>query len=163
MHIGSILRQTPADLPVGVEASIPSWLPLPPGRYASTLGSLIGDISPLCHNGWVAWQSSTYEVVAGQTDWAVLPPPYDATTTTSTISVDEHPGWLTDDHGIATVVVPMPDGSTFFLAGTDPASEVADLAAHALPHRDDLMPQQCAPPTPTGLLSGMGTKARKAM
>jgi hypothetical protein len=37
MHIGSIFRQTPADLPVGVEASIPSWLPLPPGRYASTL------------------------------------------------------------------------------------------------------------------------------
>lgn len=73
--------------------------------------------------------------------------PQEATWTT----VDGLPEWVMEANGMATIVVPRPDGAVAVFAGTGSASEVEALAARALPRADDALldPAQVAiSPTP---------------
>jgi hypothetical protein len=120
----------PPNAPADVLAHVPAWLPLPPDAYASDpMGG--GVVTP----SWVqVWESATREFIAGRFRSTALRPP-NAQALTS-----EPAGWVTEDHGLVSVVLPQPGDWTFFFAGTAAPAQVEDLARRALPHADDLLP-----------------------
>lgn len=121
----------PPDPPTDVLAQVPAWLPLPPDHYLTDpLGG--GQSPPAAGQMWL---SATREFVAGRFRAVALRPPNARALTTS-----EPAGWLDEEHGLASVVLPQPGGWTFFFAGTAAPGQVEDLARRTLPHVDELLP-----------------------
>jgi hypothetical protein len=137
--IGSSLvtLRPPLEPPTAVLAQVPAWLPLPSDGYLTTpLGG-----GPYPPSALQEWESATREFVTGRFQGTALHPPNAQALTT------DSPGWLTEEHGLASVVLLQPDGWTFFFAGTAAPTQVEDLARRTLAHVDDLLPWPRPRPT----------------
>jgi hypothetical protein len=135
---GSLVTlRPPPNPPEAGLAQVPSWLPLPPDNYLTDpLGG-----GPYPPSAVQVWESATQEFVTGRFQGLALRPP-DAQPLTT-----ESPGWLTKEHGLVSVVLPQPDGWTFYFAGTASPQQVEDLARRTVAHADDLLPWPQPAPT----------------
>lgn len=101
------------------------------GLGGSTWGPEIG-VDPQA--SVLAWSSDTRLYVAGHVADEAFPP-----AGALPVSIAGSAGWMTEDHGMVSVVLPGANGTTFFFAGSGSADEIQQLAALALQHENSLL------------------------
>lgn len=115
-----------------LSAAVPAWLALPGDNYEGHLVGPCGQIPPVA---WQAWYSATRTFVAGHVaDRALMPA--DA----RLVTIAGKAGWMAQQYGMVSVVVPLADGTTFFFAGSVTSAQVEGLSAQALAHLSALLP-----------------------
>jgi hypothetical protein len=112
--------------------AVPAWLALPADTYTGYPVPPCGQIPPVA---WQDWYSAIRTFVAGHVADRALRPA-DA----QPVTIDGTLGWMVQEHGIASVVVPLADGTTFFFAGSVTSTQVQSLAGQALAHLSALLP-----------------------
>lgn len=113
-------------------AGVPAWLALPGDHYE---GRLVGPCGQVPAVAWQSWDSTTRTFVAGHVADRALLPAY-----ARPVTIDGKAGWMTQQDGIASVVVPLADGTTFFFAGSLTSTQIQGLSAQALAHLSALLP-----------------------
>lgn len=141
--VGFTQKPPAGPIPAEVQAQTPPWLSLPPDAYLQT--PTVTNTQPLATI--LSWTSATNVFITGRFEGSATPP----STGASTISVTGHAGWLVEDQGMASVVVPLASGQTFFFSGTTTGREVQLLATEMLSHLEYVLPLNPSPPgsTPT--------------
>jgi hypothetical protein len=84
------------------------------------------------HANLADWISAQHIFITGSFARAALRPA-DA----QSISINTHPGWMSQQNGLTVVVVQPARDSTFFFAGTGSPGQVEQLAAQAQTHLSD--------------------------
>lgn len=130
---GYIVSNNPANpAPAPSSGQVPPWLALPPDRYIPFGRPGSRGVNPAA--SVAAWYAPARTFVFGHVaDPAARPEG------ATPVVVDGHAGWATDQDGIATVTVPLPDGTTAFFGGTGPVEQIESLVASALDHMDEVL------------------------
>lgn len=115
------------------DVPVPAWLRLPSDNYVGI--RVPGPMGLHPPASVAAWCSSSRTFVFGHVaDPATRP------AAATSVQVNGQVGWMTEEHGIVIVTLPLADGSTAFFAGTGTAQQVEDLAATAFTHMDEVLP-----------------------
>lgn len=139
-NAGYIVKPPAGPLPTQVQAQTPAWLSLPDVAYQEMpTGTAAHPISSV-----QSWLSATHVYITGRFEGHATRP---ATAISATVA--GHPGWLVVEHGMASVVVPLASGWTFFFSGMATASETQTLAAETLGHLDEALPVNDVAPAAT--------------
>lgn len=108
------------------QVAVPGWLALPDDTYWS-----LAFHSTFTHPAYsvVIWYSMARTYIVGH--FAGLASHPDGA---ATLHGDTSVGWMVQGDGLASVVVPLTGGTTVFVAGAAPASEITALASAVAAH-----------------------------
>jgi hypothetical protein len=131
-NAGFSVKPPAGPVPDAVRARMPAWLPLPPDAYLELPTTT--DVPP--RSSVHSWLSATHAFLAGRFEGLATRPAAGATT----VSVAGNTGWLVQDGGMASVVVPLATGETYFFSGTAAPDQLLPLAAQTLAHLEEALP-----------------------
>lgn len=139
-NAGYSVKPPTGPLPTEAQAQTPPWLSLPVDTYqALPTGTAAHPVSSV-----KSWLSATQVFITGRFE-GIATRPAGATS----VSVAGRPGWLTTEHEMASVVIPLANGWTFFFSGMSGASETQTLAGETLGHLDETLPVTSGAPYAT--------------
>ncbi len=108
--------------------TVPSWLPLPKDtKYSLTWTP--GE-NPVLLRGWYSF---SHLYLGGRIGNPVQP-----ASTSQPVTIAGKKGWLVNDRGIVTILVPLSSEETYFFTATDSPQETQVLSADLLEHLDEL-------------------------
>jgi hypothetical protein len=112
--------------------TVPVWLSLPGNGY---LGALMPADAQQYHDALAYWVSQQYIFITGIFAQAPVRP-----SCAQSMTINNYPGWICQQNGLAFVTLLLSGNKTFFFAGNAPRDQIIEDAAQAQAHLSELFP-----------------------